>query len=183
LYVYKIQSYRCWRGLFYNDHNSWVGRCFYEIKTALYFNRFFKILSKRERFRNLRILYSHIHLLCKGSESETLASIIRDFKKFTSKKIIQTIIEFPESRREWLLAYFKEACAHLKRTQQYKVWQDGYHAEHVYSNKFIKQKLNYIHQNPVVHKIVSAAEDYVFSSAKNYAELDNELEIIRVDIF
>jgi REP element-mobilizing transposase RayT len=129
------------------------------------------------------IMSSHIHLLCKGSESETLASIIRDFKKFTSKKIIQTIIEFPESRREWLLAYFKEACAHLKRTQQYKVWQDGYHAEHVYSNKFIKQKLNYIHQNPVVHKIVSAAEDYVFSSAKNYAELDNELEIIRVDIF
>ena len=129
------------------------------------------------------IMSSHIHLLCKGTERETLASIIRDFKKFTSKKIVQTIIEFPESRREWMLEYFKEACVHLKRKQQYKVWQDGYHAEHVYSNKFIKQKLNYIHQNPVVDKIVSSAEDYVFSSARNYAELDNELEVIRLEVF
>jgi REP element-mobilizing transposase RayT len=141
-----------------------------------------------QKKRNLEIyayciMSSHIHLLCKGLESETLASIIRDFKKFTSKKIVQTIIEFPESRREWMLEYFKEACIHLKRKQQYKVWQDGYHAEHIYSNKFIKQKLNYIHQNPVIDKIVSSAEDYVFSSARNYAELDNELEVIRLEVF
>jgi REP element-mobilizing transposase RayT len=129
------------------------------------------------------IMSSHIHILCKGSEKEPLSTIIRDFKKFTSKKIIQTIIEFPESRREWMLAYFKEACSHLKRKQQYKVWQDGYHAEHVYSNKFIKQKLNYIHQNPVIDKIVSSAEDYVFSSARNYAALEAELDVVRLDLF
>jgi len=44
-----------------------------------------------------------------------------DFKKFTSKNIIQTIIDEPESRREWMLEYFKKSCAHLKREQQYKV--------------------------------------------------------------
>lgn len=64
-----------------------------------------------------------------------------------SKKIIQTIIEEPESRREWLLDYFSKACSHLKREQQYNVWQDGYHAEHIYSNSFIKQKIDYIHYN------------------------------------
>ena len=90
---------------------------------------------------------------------------------------LETIINEPESRREWMLNYFSEACAHLKRQQQYKVWQDGYHAELVYSNSFIKEKINYIHQNPVKEKVVVNAEDYYFSSARNYAGLDNDLEV------
>jgi hypothetical protein len=39
------------------------------------------------------------------------------------------------------------------------------------------QKLNYIHNNPVVDKIVEKPEDYLFSSARNYANLDSELDI------
>ena len=129
------------------------------------------------------IMPSHLHMLCRASEKETLSEVMRDFKKFTSKEIIKTIIEYPESRREWMLNYFKEACSHLKRKQHYKVWQDGYHAEHVYSNKFIKQKLTYIHQNPVVEKIVANAEDYIFSSARNYANLNSELKVVRLALF
>ena len=129
------------------------------------------------------IMSNHLHMICKASKREPLASVIRDFKKFTSKKIVQTIIAFPESRREWMLNYFKQACMHLKRNQHFKVWQNGYHAEHIYSSKFIKQKLNYIHQNPVVNRIVSCPEDYIFSSARNYAELDAELEIVRLELF
>lgn len=71
---------------------------------------------------------SHIHLLCKATNSFLLSDIMRDFKKFTSKKIIQTIIDEPESRKEWMLDYFEKVCSHLKREQSYKVWQDGYHA-------------------------------------------------------
>lgn len=123
------------------------------------------------------LMHSHLHLLCKAVGEPTLSEIMRDFKKFTSKKIIKTIQEEPESRREWMLAYFSKSCEHLKRKQQYKVWQDGYHAEATYSNSFIREKLNYIHQNPVKEKIVSNAEDYYFSSARNYAELDNDLDV------
>jgi REP element-mobilizing transposase RayT len=129
------------------------------------------------------IMSSHIHLLCKVDDDGLLSNVIRDFKTFTSKKIIETIVEHPESRREWLLDYFKKSCEHLKRNQTYKVWQNGYHAEKIYSNKFIKQKINYIHNNPVVDKIVAYPEDYVFSSARNYAELDSELDIVPVLIF
>ncbi|MES2544556.1 MAG: transposase [Bacteroidota bacterium] len=129
------------------------------------------------------IMTSHIHLLCKGTNEAVLSDIIRDFKKFTSKKIIQTIIDEPESRREWMLDYFQKSCEHLKREQNYKVWQDGYHAEIVESNWFIKQKVNYIHNNPVKDKIVIFPEDYNFSSAKNYAGLENELEVVLLDLF
>ena len=123
------------------------------------------------------LMHSHLHLLCKSVGTLTLAEIMRDFKKYTSKKIIETIVNEPESRREWMLSYFSDACAQLKRSQQYKVWQDGYHAESIYSNSFIKEKINYIHQNPVKEKVVLRAEDYYFSSARNYAGLEYEIEV------
>jgi REP element-mobilizing transposase RayT len=129
------------------------------------------------------IMSSHIHLLCKATNGFILSDVMRDFKKFTSKKIIQILIEEPESRREWMLGLFKKACAHLKREQEYKVWQDGYHAEIVETKGFIKQKINYIHNNPVKEKIVTLPEDYYFSSARNYASLENDLEVIILDIF
>lgn len=108
---------------------------------------------------------------------------MRDFKIFTSKKIIDTIINHPESRRECLLAYFKKACENLKRKLQYKVWQDSYHAEICSSNKFIQQKLAYTHNNPVKDKIIANAENYVFSSARNYASLDSALEVVNLNVF
>ncbi len=129
------------------------------------------------------IMHSHVHLMCKATNGFILSDVMRDFKKFTSKKIIQTIKEEPESRREWLLAYFEQACAHLKRDQSYKVWQDGYHAEIIETNWFIKQKVNYIHNNPVKEKVVSSPEDYYFSSARNYAGLENELDVVMLDLF
>jgi hypothetical protein len=91
-------------------------------------------------------------------------------------------MEEPESRREWLLDYFKKACEHLKRDQSYKVWQDGYHAEIIETNWFIKQKVDYINNNPVKDKVVTLPEDYYFSSARNYAGLENDLDIVMLDL-
>ncbi len=129
------------------------------------------------------LMPSHLHLLCKATEGFILSDVIRDFKKHTSKQIVKTIIDEPESRREWMLDYFQKSCEHLKREQKYKVWQGGYHAEIVETNWFIKQKINYIHNNPVEDKIVALPEDYYFSSARNYAGLENELEVILLDLF
>jgi hypothetical protein len=44
-------------------------------------------------------------LNCNGIYGE-LQNVIRDFKKFTSKKLIEAIQEHAESRREWLLKKF-----------------------------------------------------------------------------
>ena len=66
----------------------------------------------------------------------------------------------------------------LKGIRNYKFWQDGNHFEIISSNKFFDEKLNYIHNNPVADMIVERPEDYIFSSARNYAGLDNYLEIV-----
>ena len=111
-------------------------------------NNILNALNYCQKYKGLEIyayvlMSSHIHILCKATLGFVLSDVIRDFKKFTSKKILQTIKEEPESRREWLLDYFQKACQHLKREQHYKVWQDGYHAELAESNWFIKQKIDY----------------------------------------
>jgi hypothetical protein len=43
--------------------------------------------------------------------------------------------------------------------------------------------VNYIHNNPVKEKVVSSQEDYYFSSARNYAGLDNDLDVVMLDLF
>ena len=126
------------------------------------------------------IMPSHLHLICQAKNGFVLSDIIRDLKKFTAKKLIDNIRNEPESRREWILEKFAKACSHLKREQRYKVWQDGYHGEELITNKFIDQKLNYIHSNPVKDGIVEKAEDYLYSSARNYADMDTMLEVILI---
>ena len=49
------------------------------------------------------IMSNHIHMIVDTNNHFTLKDIIRDFKKFTSKKILQQIQNEPESRREWML--------------------------------------------------------------------------------
>ncbi len=129
------------------------------------------------------LMSSHMHLIAKAtSKHHALSDILRDLKKFTSKAIVQNVINEPESRREWMLAYFKKAGEHLKNVKGYKFWQDGNHPEMIETNEFFDQKLNYIHNNPVNDGIVEHPEDYLWSSARNYAGLSNYLEIVKESV-
>jgi REP element-mobilizing transposase RayT len=124
------------------------------------------------------LMSNHLHLIARAEGNNSLSDILRDFKKFTSKKLIRQILSEPESRREWMLEIFKEAGGNLKGIKNFKLWQSGNHAEEISSNKFFDEKLDYIHYNPVKELIVENPEDYFFSSARNYAGLNNYLEII-----
>jgi putative transposase len=124
------------------------------------------------------LMTNHLHLIAMAAGEPTLPEILRDFKKFTSKKIVQQIIEEPESRRSWLLSDFEYAGRFLHRIKNYKFWQDGNHPEIIYSPKVFYQKLNYIHNNPVKAMIVEYPEEYIFSSARNYAGRTSLLDII-----
>ncbi len=125
------------------------------------------------------IMSSHLHVIWQAKEGFKLSDIIRDFKKFTAKKIIQQIKTEPESRRVWLLRKFEYAGQRIKRVSQYKFWKDGNHAVLLEPNQvdIIDQKLDYIHQNPVKALIVENPEDYIFSSAKDYSGEKGYVEV------
>ena len=61
-----------------------------------------------------------------------------------------------------------------------KFWQRGNHPIEIWTNKVIYQKLDYIHENPVVEGLVYSPEQYVYSSAIDYADEKGLLEVIRI---
>jgi REP element-mobilizing transposase RayT len=93
------------------------------------------------------IMSNHIHLIVQSDRGELL-DLIRDFKKFTAKSILDKIQNSPESRKEWMLERFKLAAEKHTRNKNYQFWQYGNHAEEIFFNKFMWAKLDYIHLNP-----------------------------------
>ncbi|MCX6302980.1 MAG: transposase [Bacteroidia bacterium] len=122
------------------------------------------------------IMSNHIHLVAQSSIGR-LSDNIRDLKKFTSKRIISTILEVNESRKEWLLNRFRFRASQHSRNEVYQVWTHENHAMLLYSNEFIREKIEYIHDNPVRAGIVRNPEDYLYSSARNYASLEAPIDI------
>jgi len=126
------------------------------------------------------ILSNHIHLIIHSKDGK-LSDLIRDFKKFTAKTILEKIQAEPESRRDWMLERFKIATESHSRNKNYQFWQYGNHAEEIYSEKFMWSKLGYIHLNPVRAGLVVKASDYIYSSASNYANGEGILTIEKAD--
>jgi len=126
------------------------------------------------------IMSNHIHLMVRAKEGYVLSHILRDFKKFTSKQITAKILEIGESRREWLLNKFAFEAKRTARAKNYKVWRDDNHAICLEKSEWIIQRLNYIHQNPVRQMIVNNAEEYVFSSAIDYADKKGLVTITKI---
>ncbi|MDO9254936.1 MAG: hypothetical protein Q7U54_05420 [Bacteroidales bacterium] len=96
--------------------------------------------------------------------------LLGDFKRYTSRKIVQAIIENPkESRKEWLLEQFKTAAEQSSNVNKYQFWRHDNKPIELWSNKVIAEKINYIHYNPVEEGLVFRPEDYVYSSARDYS--------------
>jgi len=116
------------------------------------------------------IMSNHLHLIVRAAGEQELSSIIRDFKSYTARQIIQFLeeIDSKESRKEWLLNHFRNAAKLHGKNRNYKVWQNGNRPIELYTPSVIRQKLDYIHRNPVVAGLVALPEHYLYSSASNY---------------
>jgi len=113
------------------------------------------------------IMSNHLHAII-SSDKLQLSDIIRDFKKFTAKQIIEQITHSNESRKEWLLKKFAFAGARNSNNKTYQFWQQDYHAVELSYEKIWRQRTDYIHINPVRAGLVEHAEDYLYSSGRFY---------------
>lgn len=82
-----------------------------------------------------------------------------------------------ESRKEWLLWMLKRPGKKNATTSKNQFWQHHNKPIELCSPKVIKQKLDYIHNNPVVSGFVTNPVDWKYSSARNFAEDHSILEI------
>jgi len=116
------------------------------------------------------IMTNHIHLVFRSIKGQKPELLLGDFKRFTSKKTVQTIINNPkENRKEFLLNQFLKAGIKSSNVNKYQFWRHDNKPIELWSNKVIYEKINYVHNNPVEEGLVFHPEDYVYSSAKDYS--------------
>jgi putative transposase len=126
------------------------------------------------------IMPSHMHLIFRSSNNDP-SGLIRDFKGFTSKKMINLIRgNTQESRKEWLLWMFERAGKKNSNVTKHQFWQQNNHPIEIWTLKVFEQKLNYVHQNPVQTGFVTDPIDYKYSSARNYGNDDQT--VLEIDL-
>ena len=114
------------------------------------------------------IMSNHLHLAV-AARNNNLSDILRDFKKHTSKQLVQAIAANPmESRKEWMLHVFAAYGKNNSRNTYYQFWQHDNQPKEMYTDRFFNQKLDYLHNNPVAAGMVDKAEAYIYSSARDY---------------
>ena len=123
------------------------------------------------------IMTNHIHLIARAKEPFQLSDIICDFKKFTANQLLPLLQQPQESHSDWMMKRFEFAAREHQRNSHYQLWTHENHAIELFTQKVTQQKLDYIHNNPVRAGIVEKPEDYLYSSARNYAGLKAMMKI------
>ena len=153
---------------------------------ATYRDIIIESLSYCQQAKGLRIfayvlMSNHLHMIVKAEGEQQLSAILRDFKKYTSRQILEAIEKGKESRKEWMLHVFSYHARFNTNNHHYQMWIQDNHPIELVSPKVIWQKVEYIHNNPVRAKWVENPEDYLYSSARNYT-FDNRNCLLEVDL-
>jgi REP element-mobilizing transposase RayT len=122
------------------------------------------------------ILDNHLHLMV---SAENLSQVIRDFKRHTAKEILAVT---RQEDKQWLLKQFEFFKSLHKGYSQHQIWQEGFHPQAITTEDMLRQKLDYIHYNPVRIGLVDRPEDWRYSSARDYLGQDGMIEIDLVEL-
>ncbi len=117
------------------------------------------------------IMSNYMHMICRRKDKD-LKELLGRFKSNSAKQIIKAIENNQqESRKEWLLSLFNYFAKANKQYSKNHFWQYTIHTVLLYSNEVIKQKMDYIHMNPVRAGLVNEPENYICSSANVFSPL------------
>ena len=123
------------------------------------------------------ILPSHVHLIFRDKDKNP-SKLIKELKTYTSKKIQNLISENPqESRKEWMLWLMERAGKKNSNVKFRQFWQQNNKPIELWSSEVIKQKIDYIHNNPVEAGFVIEPHHWKYSSAVNYSGEQGMIEI------
>ncbi|HEY0432893.1 MAG TPA: transposase, partial [Chitinophagaceae bacterium] len=69
------------------------------------------------------LMTNHLHLIARAGNGQSLPELADDFKKFTTKIILEDLEAESEVRRNWILKKFRDAGKGFRFQQRLKVWQ------------------------------------------------------------
>ncbi len=139
-------------------------------------NVFVRALSAiRERYRFLLAGYvvmpEHVHLLISEGPKCTPSLVLKVLKQRVSRDLRKRKNRLPAGQ---MRLGFKEGEAGLPR-----FWQPRFYDFNVYSAKKIREKLEYMHANPVKRGLVEKPGEWAWSSFASYEK--GETGLISID--
>ena len=117
------------------------------------------------------LMSNHLHLVVKPGRNSSISEVEKEFKTFTERKILEFIYTEPEIRRKWMMERFEKSNHPLWLLKKIQLWQNSSNPIYIDSrkSKALAEHIEYVHKNPLRDRIVSDAEDYLYSSARDYA--------------
>lgn len=147
-----------WKHLLKND----------EYKEIITHSMKFLVKDERVKIYAFVIMPNHIHLVWRIHEPHLLQNVQRDFLKFTAQKMKAKLkTENPE---------YLEGFRVKAKDREYQFWERDPLSVELLSLNVIKQKIDYIHSNPIHPKwnLAQTFLDYKYSSARfNYEGIDD----------
>lgn len=109
------------------------------------------------------IMENHLHVI---AAAEEISTEIAKFKSFTARKCIDYYLN---QNNQFILDQLAFHKRRYKTDRPYQFWQEGSHPQRILNEAVMKQKIAYIHNNPVRRGYVDLPEQWRYSSARNYA--------------
>ncbi|MBW2090624.1 MAG: transposase [Deltaproteobacteria bacterium] len=108
------------------------------------------------------LMENHFHLV--GSSAH-FSDEMRKLKSFSARMIVDRL----KKDGDWAtLANLKVNGQGSKSNQEYRVWEEGFHPKGITDGAILRQKIEYIHNNPVRRGYVDIPEHWKYSSARQY---------------
>ncbi|MEX0722760.1 MAG: transposase [Gracilimonas sp.] len=121
------------------------------------------------------IMKNHLHLILQGND---LGKHFAQFKSYSARRILDSL----ETKKvDGLLQSFREAKKAFKTDRKHQFWAEGFHPKQVFSADVMRQKIRYIHYNPVKAGFVKEDTDWKHSSSSDYS--GNSPGLVKVTLF
>jgi REP element-mobilizing transposase RayT len=134
------------------------------------------------------IMPDHLHCLVFWDVEEcpelTVSKIMQRVKGHCAKQILSYL---QTGRRKPSLSPYSASASegsHLPRIHEWRntgrvhteprhrIWQKGFYDSNIYTEKKLREKMDYIHSNPVMQGLSERPEDYQWSSYRQIAGID-----------
>ena len=113
------------------------------------------------------LMPDHYHLLLWFPPDRRLVDFLRDFKSLVGKQVIDWL---RREKLEQLLTRFRlRRPPRREKDARYCVLQHKTHVKVLSTSRTLRQKMGYIHMNPVVERLAESPDAYPHSSARAYA--------------
>jgi len=117
------------------------------------------------------VLENHTHFI---AASDDLVKEIGDFKSYTARRLIDLL---KSANAKTILDQLAFRRARHKQDREYQFWQEGRHPQQISNAQIMRQKIEYMHFNPVKRGYVDDPTHWRYSSARNCARMPGLIDV------